>query len=750
MRFLMLFVIGFAIGCAVGIWFLGGVWILLMSVLCFIAWVILRTVNKGNRVLRFVSLITVGAAIGASWIFLYDALFVNPARQLDGVTRTVTIEVTDYAVSNLRGSSGKGKAEISGKTFKVYFYLSENCKLKPGDKISGSFSFRFTGFGGENDPTYHQGNGIFLTANAVEQIHRYRVDQISAKYFAVVLRKSIIDKIDSIFPEDVSGFVCSLLLGDTSNLSDEDDVALKVSGIRHIVAVSGLHISILMSFVYIFVRERRFINSVVGIPLLLVFCALAGFTPSVIRACIMQIVIIIGSEIEKEYDAPTALSLAVLVLVVLNPLVITSVSFQLSVCCVIGILLFSQKIHDYLLHTKLGPAKGKSLKSRLTRMFIRSVSVTLSTMATTIPISAYYFGSVSLISVISNFLLLWLVTCCFYGVTIGCILGFIFPVAGAVMAAVVSWLVRAILFAAKLLAKIPYAAVSASNLYIFAWIVLVYLLLIVFLLSKHKKPILFCGTVITGLAISLLFATMEPRLDNYRVTVLDVGQGQCILVQSKDSCYMIDCGGFSDYAIADLAAQTLRTCGIGKIDGLILTHFDDDHAGNAEAFMYQIGVDRIYVPASDFQNSIRSNLVHEHSGILQNVRNQTTLKCGKGKITIYPGEPGKEGNESSLCILFQAKNCDILITGDRNNAGERYLIDQAELPDIDILVAGHHGAKSSTSLYLMQNLRPRMVAISVGEDNRYGHPDPIIINRLENFNCIIWRTDRDGTIVFRG
>jgi len=516
------------------------------------------------------------------------------------------------------------------------------------------------------------------------------------------------------------------------------------------VAVSGLHISILMSCVFLFVRTRRFINSLVSIPLLLLFSALAGFTPSVVRACIMQIVFVISLEAEKEYDAPTALSLAAFLLILINPLVITSISFQLSVACVIGILLFSSRIYNFLLRTKLGPAKGKSLKSKLIRGGALSVSVTLSTMATTLPISAYYFGSVSLISVLSNFLLLGLVTCCFYGIAITCLAAFIFPATGSLLGVVFSWPIRGVLYAAKLLSKIPFASVSSGNLYVLLWIIFIYGLFAAFLICKKKKPFLFCSLAILGLCVSLSLAYLEPRMDNYRVTVLDVGQGQCILIQSKDSCYMVDCGGFSDYAVADLAALTLRTEGVSKINGLILTHFDQDHAGNVEAFLQQIRAERVYIPAADMDHQIRKNLEYEYSGILRNVRNVTALDCGIGQITIYPGEKGKDGNESSLCILFQAKDCDILITGDRNSNGERYLIDHEELPYIDVLIAGHHGAKSSTSLYLLQQLRPKTVVISVGEDNYYGHPDPVIIKRLKNFNCTIWRTDQDGTVMFRG
>ena len=750
MRRLMLFVIGFTAGCAMGIWLLHGPWIL-AAVAGFVAlWLALRFVKSSSLVFKITALLSLSIAIGGIWMFSYDLIYIDHARQLAGESRTLTIQVTDYSAENARGIGGKGKVTIKDRSYTVYYYLPVSDSLKPGDQIKGTFKFSFTGFGGEDDPTYHQGNGIFLIAQGDDQVQIRRCENVPARYFAVKLRKNIIKKLDNIFPEDVSGFARSLLLGDTSNLSTEDDTALKISGIRHVVAVSGLHISILMSCIFIFVRTRRFINSIISVPLLLLFASLAGFTPSVLRACIMQIVFVISLEAEKEYDAPTALSLAVFLLILINPLVITSISFQLSVSCVIGILLFSGRIYNLLLRSKLGPAKGKSLRSKLIRGGALSVSVTLSTMAMTLPISAYYFGSVSLVSVFSNFLLLGLVTCCFYGIALSCLTSFIIPAVGQLLGAVFSWPVRVVLYAAKLLARVPYASVSSGNLYVLLWIVFIYGLFAVFLICKKKKPFLFCSLGVLGLCVCLSLAYLEPRMDNYRVTILDVGQGQCILLQSKDSCYVVDCGGFSSYAVADLAALTLRTEGIGKIDGLILTHFDQDHAGNAEAFLQQIRAEHIYIPAANSDHPIRKSLEYEYSGYLRNVRSTTALKCGVGKITIYPGEKGKDGNESSLCILFQAKDCDILITGDRNSDGERYLIDHEELPYIDVLIAGHHGAKSSTSLYLLQQLQPKTVVISVGEDNYYGHPDPVIIKRLKDFACTIWRTDQDGTVVFRG
>ena len=111
---------------------------------------------------------------------------------------------------------------------------------------------------------------------------------------------------------------------------------------------------------------------------------------------------------------------------------------------------------------------------------------------------------------------------------------------------------------------------------------------------------------------------------------------------------------------------------------------------------------------------------------------------------------GKTNNESSLCVLFQPENCDILITGDRTTAGERALLAAYPLPDLEVLIAGHHGARTSTSLELLKQTSPEVAVISVGADNRYGHPTAEVLERLELFGCKILRTDLDGTIILRG
>ena len=149
---------------------------------------------------------------------------------------------------------------------------------------------------------------------------------------------------ESIFTGDTVAFAKALLLGDTGDIDYATDTAFKISGIRHVIAVSGLHVSILFSLVYVFTARRKWLTTIVGLPLLFCFAALVGFSPSITRACVMHGLALIAMLFEREYDPPSALSFAVLCMLLSNPWTITNVGFQLSIGCVVGIFLFSEPI----------------------------------------------------------------------------------------------------------------------------------------------------------------------------------------------------------------------------------------------------------------------------------------------------------------------------------------------------------------------------------------------------------------------
>lgn len=746
MRRLMWFTIGFSAACAIGVYLASGIWLLLLGAFCLAALLALLSVH--SLLSRKTICVLLGCLIGLLWLWCFDWMYLSPARQMDEQRMMLEIEVTDYSRETDYGIAAEGKVTLDGKRYSIQFYLNEECSLAPGDRVVGGFRLRYTG-GGAEKTTYHSGKGIFLLGYPETESTVTSLSSVPSRFFPVKLRKSILSLLDCLFPEDTRAFARALLLGDTGELPFKTAWALKTSGIYHVVAVSGMHVSILFALVYLLCGKHRVLTTLIGLPTLLLFAAVAGFSPSIVRACIMQGLMILALLVNKEYDPPTALATAVLLLLAVNPLSITSVSLQLSVGCMVGILLFSKRIHDYFLaESRLGPAKGKGLKARLIRWVVGSVSVTLGAMSVTTPLCAFYFGNVSISGVLTNLLTLWLISLVFYGVMAACVLGALWLPVGNSIGWVLSWPIRMVLQVTDMISKVPVSAVYTSGVYIIAWLVLCYVLLMVFLKSKKKHPVVLTCCMLVSLIAAIACSWIEPRLDNYRITAVDVGQGQCLLLQNDGKYYMVDCGGDSDEEAANRAAQLLLSQGVFRLDGLIITHYDADHAGGVQQLLSIIPADTLYLPIYDGENDIRDELSRQYGKRIHWVEEDLQLETAD--ITIFTSLETENSNESSLCVLFQPENCDVLITGDRSEEGELALMDHTKLPDLEILVAGHHGSRTSTSWALLNATRPDVVIISVGEDNGYGHPSKDTLERIELFGCGVYRTDIEGTIIFRG
>ena len=746
MRKLMWFSIGFTASCVICAYLLNSSWLISLCLLVFLLAGAIFFIPSLRR--KFFHYILIGCAIGLIWNWGYDRLYLSAAGSYHGRAEIISIEVTDYSTHSDYGVYAVGKVELDEKTYKIQFYLNQDTSLSPGDLVKGGFTLHDTA--SIDNGSYHRGNGIFILANPKGEIEVEFAERIPSRYLPAVMRHRILLMLKTVFPEDTCAFAQALLVGETSGLSYETDTALKTSGIRHVVAVSGLHVSILFALVYLLCGKQRFLTALFGLPVLLLFAAVAGFSPSIVRACVMQALMILALLLNKEYDPPTALSFAVLTILVVNPGAITSVSLQLSAGCMIGIFLFAEPIRRYLLHLNwLGEAKGKSLKAYLARWFASSVSVTLGAMITTTPLCAWYFGTVSLAGIVTNLLTLWVVSFVFYGLLAACGLGAIWLPLGTCLAWVVSWPIRYVLWVAKMISKVPVSAVYTSSVYIVIWLILCYVLLMVFR-KRKKHPVLMAGCMTIGLAAALLLSWIEPRLDHYRISAVDVGQGQCLVIQNEGKYYMVDCGGDSDAYAADRATQFLLSQGVFRLDGVIVTHYDEDHAGGVANLMHRIPADTLYLPIVDSESDLQNQLKAEYSDKIKWVAQTEELQLEDGKITIIPSQNRQDANESSLCVLFQKKNCDILITGDRSEKGEQELMDTVELPDLEILVAGHHGSATSTSWELLRATQPEIVLISVGEGNRYGHPKQETLERLKLFDCLVYRTDLEGTLIFRG
>lgn len=718
-------------------------WIGPAALLCLLVSILFFILLRLKKRLRVFAVLFLGAAVGIGWFALYDSAYLGSARGLDGNSQIVTVDVTDYSYATNYGGAFAGTVTVDGRLYEAVAYLDDFVRLEPGDKVKGEFSFRLTTNGGLEEPLHHQGNGIFLIASQSGRciVQRYWV--MGLMDYPAVWREALVEILEDTLPEDASGFAKALLLGDRSGIDYKTSTAFKVSGISHIIAVSGLHVSILFGLVYLLTGRRRVLTAVIGIPVVIMFAAIAGFTPSITRASLMQIILMISMLAEKEYDPPTSLSFAVLVMLICNPLVITSVSFQLSVGCMAGIFLFGERIRGWLLAPdRLGRWKGK-----LVYWFASSVSVTLSAMVFTTPLVAMYFGTVSLIGVVTNLLTLWIITYVFYGLMAVCAVGCLSLPVASFLGEVIAWPIRSVLGCAKILAQFPLAAVYTKSIYIVLWLIFAYVLLAAYLCLIKKPAALFAGLIVSGLCLAVTASWIEPLLDECRVTVLDVGQGQSIILQGGGKTFLVDCGGDYDEEAADIAAETLLSQGISRLDGIILTHLDADHAGGVANLLTRIETETLFYPRID--DEYLTDEIAMVGDTVCRVDKDLILSFGDTNLTIFAPVSYNSGNESSICVLFQTENCDILITGDRGMASERILLKQHSLPELEVLVVGHHGSKYSTCEELLAATSPEFAFISVGKDNPYGHPTEEVLLRLLQYGCVIYRTDQNGTIIYR-
>ena len=745
-RRLMWFSIGFGAACALGAYCYTR-WLLLASVFALIFGV-LGLILKKYKPIRVIGTFLLGLAVGIGWFFGFEYCQYSNARCMDTETVPLTLEVSDYSYETDYGSAVEGYPELNGHRFKLLLYREETDALKPGDRLTCQARLQFTAHGGSEQATYHRGKGILLLAYQDSGETVSKTEKIPVKYIPVFLRQELLLRIDENFPGDTAFFAKALLLGERTDVDYQTNTAFKVSGVSHIIAVSGLHLSILFAVVFFLTGRRRGLTAIVGIPVAFLFAAIAGFTPSVTRACVMQILMMLALLLDQEYDGPTALAFAALVILMVDPLTVTSVSFQLSVGCVAGILLFSQRIRKWLLGMKPWRRwNAKTRRGRMLRAVVGWISVSVSSMFFTTPLVALYFGAVSLIGVLTNVLILWAVSLIFYGVLAVCLLSFLWATAARWVGWCAAWLIRYVLWITKTLTTFPLTAVYTQSAYIVVWFVLCYALILAFLSVKRRQPhVLICCSAI-GLCVALVCSWLEPLSDDTRLTVLDVGQGQALILQSHGKTFLIDCGGDYEADAADLAAETLLSQGISHLDGLVVTHYDRDHAGGVGYLLSRVPADTVYLPTAPDTDGTLDGIMEQSNGAEYFVTSDMTLRWDGGEMTIFGPLSAGDDNESGLCVLFESENCDILITGDVGTETEQLLLLHTDLPELTALVVGHHGSKYSTCEELLSKTKPEYAFISVGE-NAYGHPTQEVLDRLEAAGCIVYRTDQCGTIHF--
>lgn len=505
--------------------------------------------------------------------------------------------------------------------------------------------------------------------------------------------------------------------------------------------------------------KNRKRTSLVVIPVVVVFMLVAGSTPSVMRAAVMIILVHLAPLFDRECDTQTALGVALFLILLGNPFAATHVGLQLSFASVAGILFASDRIQSALIAvTGIGQDSQRFTVRwgyRKVMYFIISVcSATFGAMLFTTPLTAYYFQTVSIISPVANLLCLWAISIVFSGGMFAGLATMIGPAFGHILSACVSPFVRYLNGVITQIGTLSFGAVSMNSIYFRGWLIVLYLLIALMLIRPQKRVIFIAcisGVICLGIAAGLHVWSYHSY--DLTVTALDVGQGQCIVLHNEDTTVVVDCGGSHQENPGTTAADYLQSVGVGTVEYLVLTHTHADHANGVIQLLQRIRIRCLILPADDAPNELYVDIVNEAQRQeieLIYISDDARYTVGsRATLMIYPPLGEKDINERGLSALLSVSEFDVLITGDMGQEVEQLLLSHTRLPDVEVLVVGHHGSSASTSEAFVYAANPDVAIISVGKHNSYGHPANDTLLRLNEIQAEIYRTDLMGHVTLQ-
>lgn len=569
-----------------------------------------------------------------------------------------------------------------------------------------------------------------------------------------------------ILPEPQASLLTGILLGDDSGIPKSVQDAFRTTGTSHIIAISGYNVTVLiglMSLVAIrsFGKRRAFYVLAAG---LLIYMVLVGASASVVRAVIMGIVLLFAGRVGRQALAFNTLFATGLGMTLYNPMWLWDVGFQLSFAATLGLVLYATQLQRTV-RGRLARVLPTGPVGSLVDVLLDVLLVTLAAQLTTLPLLAYYFEQVSLVSLLVNMLVLPAQSGVMVAGGLALLAGLVWIPLGQVLGWV-AWLFLAWTTGViELTAKIPGASLPLGNVSA-VWIVAYYALLgaVTWWLSRPAGQRTTMPTWITsksmrrnvlialGVAITLIAVALVQLPDGkLHVYFLDVGQGDAILIVTPSGKQILVDGGPAPSVILAQLARHMPFWD-RSLDLVVATQPDLDHLGGLVAVMerYNVGA----VMAGEWPQASRSSAVARWSQLVSASRaTRVPPKVGL-RLQIDPGvemtvlhppaASSLEGNDASLVTRLALGNVSFLLAADVETAGEAALISSGHLQPATVLKAAHHGAKTSTSPEFLEKSNPALVVISVGAENTFGHPSQQVLARLSGRNVL--RTDRSGTV----
>lgn len=670
----------------------------------------------------------------------------------------------------------------------------QNISFNYGDKIicKGEFEnaskrSNYKGFSYEESLKSKQIYGIIKASYQNIQIIKNENVNIVSR-LANKSRKTIIDKVNNILPDDTKDLALGFLLGYTDEMEEDIKESFRVASLSHMLAISGAHVSyIIIGITYLLnkIKLNKRLVKIFTILGLIFFMFLTGFTPSVTRSCIMGIIVLFSEIIYRQKNFTCSISLALLIILIYNPFSIYNIGLQLSFGGTIGIVLFSKnvsKLIEKLFNNQVKYdnsiiIKQKTVKDymyKLLKIIKEMLAVTISAQIIIIPITILNFNTISLTFFISNILAGFFMGIITIG---GFVLVFISLISikiASVLAQIYNIPLKSLIEIVKFCSKIPGAKLNVIT--ISGGTIVAYYLIIVIgnyfynvsqkenknsienlvikiknNITKNKKKVI---QSIVGLCIIILCIQLCIKsFKGLEIYMVDVGQGDCtVIITPHNKKIIIDGGGSnnkeSGYDVGECVVfPYLLDRKIFSLDYMIISHFDADHCKGLEYVIKNMKVKTVIIPKQFEENCNCKEFIkiarEKNTKVIQ-VTAGEKIRLDKD-VYMYVLWPNEEGtienitNNNSIVCKICYNNFSALFTGDIEEIAEKEIINKYKNTKLygknilksDVLKVAHHGSKSSSIKELLELVKPKIALIGVGKDNKFGHPNADVLERLQ-------------------
>ncbi len=646
----------------------------------------------------------------------------------------------------------------------VFVYGRSPKHVTVSSHISGTGTFRI--FKGKRNPGDFNFQSFYLRKGVIGKIFIKKGEtptliinhHFSLLKFITAIRHKISHIIFSFTDTETAGILTALILGEKSFVDEDLRQSFAKTGVIHVLAVSGLHVGyvlLVLSLITTFLRIPWGWNRVFIIFGLILFCLITGLKPSVMRASLMAALFLLSPVLNRSSNSWNIIGVASVLLLIVNPLSILDLGFLLSFSAVISIIYFYNYFETHLPNWINPTHYSHPVPKFIIGLFFVSISAQIGTL----PITAFTFGQIPIISSIANIFIVPLIGIL---VAIGfSILGFYWiPYLGDWLgesAWSVQWVIKNI---AHFFASIPFATIQVSSIDlsdISIYILLTTTILILFHQAYRKYAII---TFILTLNIIVWRSAIRP-MNTTDIIFLDVGQGDAALIRfPNDQTMLIDAGYRSrrEDMGERVVVPVLNHFGMDKINWLVMSHPHSDHIGGIESIVQQVKVDTVLDTYIDYHSWTYKNLLtlFDKNKITRVIPESGDIQYISPNIKLYFFSPdsiyaSSQSNVNNASIVFSLtiQDISILFTGDLEMEGDHVISQFGSLLTSDILKVAHHGSITSTTSELLNKIHPKYAVVSVGEGNKFRHPSSIVMDRLKSYNIQINRTDQSGAIWFK-